>query len=197
MPKRPPHTTNQDGLLTELSDAELLADRHQPAESFALFYRRHVQAVIRFVASRGLPAEAAADVVSDTFLAALTGRARYRPQRESARLWLLAIASRRISDTHRDRSAEARRHERLRNETVVLTQADHDSYAALLATPAVDALDALADLPPTQQQAIRARVLHEQEYADIAAALGLSEPATRQHVSRGLARIRRKLKGTS
>lgn len=197
MPKRSPLMRDQNGFLTELSDAELLADRAQPADSFALFYRRHVQAVIRFAASRSLPAETAADVVSETFLAALTGRASYRPQRESARLWLLAIASRRIADSHRHKNAEVRRQERIQNETIVLTQADHDSYAALLAIPAAEALDALADLPLTQQQAIRARVLEEQDYAEIAAALGLSEPATRQHVSRGLARIRRKLKGTS
>lgn len=177
----------------EQSDADLLSNTSDPAESFAVFYRRHVTALLRFAAGRGLSADSAADVVAETFLAALDGRTRYRPERESARLWLLAIGSRRIADMYRQRSSEGRRDERLRSEAIVLTSVDRDSYAALLGNAGAG-LDALADLPDVQQRAIRARVLEDREYADIADALGLSQPATRQHVSRGLAALRRNLK---
>jgi len=69
------------------SDAQLLSDDGaDPAEAFAVFYRRHVDALIRFAASRGLNADAAADVVAETFLGALKARHRYRPERENARL---------------------------------------------------------------------------------------------------------------
>jgi RNA polymerase sigma-70 factor (ECF subfamily) len=177
-----------------IPDVELLHDTTDAPESFAAFYRRHVTAVIRYVASRGLSAEEAADVVADTFLGALQGRYRYRPEREHARLWLLAIATRRIADLRRRQGSEARRRERLGGEAVVLTQLDRDSYAELFADEDRRALDALADLPALQQHAVRARILGEHDYAEIAEALGLSEPATRQHVSRGLSALRRKLR---
>jgi RNA polymerase sigma factor (sigma-70 family) len=180
--------------LTAWSDSELLRDATDPAESFAVFYRRHVGATIRFAASRRLDADAVADVVADTFMGALTSRHRYEPVQDTARLWLLTIASRRIADVRRRHGQDGRRHQRLKTEAVVLTQADRDAYRHLVES---DGLDALADLPPVQQQAIRARVIEHREYAEIAEALGLSQPATRQHVSRGLARLRNILERNS
>ena len=175
------------------SDGELLEDSTDPGESFAVFYRRHVGALIRFAASRGLDADTAADVVGDTFIGALESRQRYRPERETARLWLLAIAARRIADVRRRHGQERRRFQSLQSEAVVLTQGDRDSYQQLVEGDR-KSLDALSDLPTVQQQAIRARVLEHREYSEIAEALGLSQPATRQHVSRGLSRLRNRLK---
>lgn len=175
--------------LVDLSDFDLLQDSTDPANSFATFYRRHVSGLIRFAASRGLDADAAADVVGDVFIAALRSRNRYRPHHEDARLWLLTIAARRIADQRRKEGRDQRRFERLQSEAIVLSQGDRDSYRRL-SQSAGPSLDALADLPAVQQQAIRARVIECREYADIAEALGLSQPATRQHVSRGLSRLR-------
>lgn len=189
--------SNASSLQDQRSDGDLLSDRSSPADSYAAFYRRHVDAVIRYAASRGLRAEEAADVVSETFLSALAGRHSYRPQRESARFWLLAIASRRIADLHRASNASLRREAKLRTEAIVLTQGDRESYAALLELEADPAADLLAELPSLQQRALRARVLDDREYADIADSLGLSQAATRQHVSRGLSRLRKALKRTS
>lgn len=156
-----------------------------------MFYRRHVVALIRYAARRGLTADEAADVVGETFLNALEGRYRYRPQRDHARVWLLAIATRRANDLHRGRRAEERRNERLASEACVLTQLDRATYDEMLSGRDPELLDALADLPAVQQAAVRARVLEAREYAEIASTLGLSEAATRQHVSRGLNVLRR------
>ena len=51
----------------------------------------------------------------------------------------------------------------------------------------------LAEAPPDQAGALRARVLDEREYEDIAADLRCSEAVVRQRVSRGLGRLRRRL----
>lgn len=177
-------------------DVTLLHDTERPVDAFAVFYRRHVPAVIRFAASRGLDADAAADVVSDTFLAALRGRMRFRPDREGARLWLLSIASRRIADRHRRSALDERRQARLQSEAIVLTQIDRESYDRLLEDGGAG-LDALADLPEQQREVIRARVLEDRDYGDIAEALGLTEVAARQHMSRGLSALRRKLREKS
>lgn len=175
------------------SDVELLHDTEEPAQSFATFYRRHVGAILRFAARRNLDADTAADVVAETFFAALAGRARYRPESDSARLWLLGIAARQAADVHRKRAKELRKEERLRHEAVTITDADRDDYRRLLDDPDEDARNVLGDLPEAQQHAIRARVLEHRDYAEIARDLGLSEPAARQRVSRGLAALRAKL----
>jgi RNA polymerase sigma-70 factor (ECF subfamily) len=178
----------------QASDAELLADSAYPAESFAAFYRRHAAAVLRFAASRGADAETAADVVAETFVAALRQRSRYRADHDSARLWLLGIAVRKLADARRREHRELRRASRVAEHARPLTEADHTSYADLAAR--TDALDALADLPEAERQILLARVVEDQSYTDIARALGLTELATRKRVSRGLARLRTRLERT-
>jgi RNA polymerase sigma factor (sigma-70 family) len=49
----------------------------------------------------------------------------------------------------------------------------------------------LSDLPADQREAVRRRVLAEDDYAAIAADLDCSEAVVRQRVSRGLATLRR------
>jgi DNA-directed RNA polymerase specialized sigma24 family protein len=57
-------------------------------------------------------------------------------------------------------------------------------------------LELLNDLPPSQAAAIRARVLEERDYEEIAAALRTSELVIRKRVSRGLATLRREIEET-
>jgi RNA polymerase sigma factor (sigma-70 family) len=174
------------------TDAELLHDTLDPVESFATFYRRHVDALLRFCAKKGADADTAADVTSDTFLAALGHRATYDATYPDARLWLLQIASRKLIDGHRRTAGDRHRRDRLLAAAPRPTDRDRDAYAQLTEDDG-PALDVLGDLPPAQQAAIRQRVLHDREYADIARDLGVSEQTTRQHVSRGLARLRSRL----
>lgn len=174
------------------SDAQLLHDRDDPAETFAVLYRRHVDAVLRFCASRGVDADTAADVTSDTFLSALRSRHRYDATYPDARLWLLSIASRKLLDRYRRAAGDRHRRDALLAAAPRPTDRDRDAYAAVLEQGG-EALDVLADLPPRQQAAIRERVIGDREYADIARDLGISEQATRQQVSRGLARLRRQI----
>lgn len=174
---------------SQRTDADLLEDRRRPADSFAEFYRRHDQALLRFAASRGCDLHTAADIVAETFCAALSKRYHYKAKYESARLWLLGIAVRKIADLQRDHARQVRRRQQLEIEIGVLTVADYESYSTLL-EPRPAAISALDDLPPLQRDAIRARVLEDRNYHEVAAALGLTEPAARKQVSRGLASLR-------
>jgi RNA polymerase sigma-70 factor (ECF subfamily) len=54
---------------------------------------------------------------------------------------------------------------------------------------------ALAQLSEEQQQAIKAHVVQDRDYADIAAELQCSEAVVRQRVSRGLRTLRTRLAG--
>jgi RNA polymerase sigma factor (sigma-70 family) len=171
------------------SDERLLSDRRRPSDSFALLYRRHVVAVLRFVAACGADADTAADVVSETFAVALSKRYRYRARHPTARLWLLGIAARELAEARRRTARERQYHQRLALEAIRLSPSDRDDYAVMHDSPVtVDAL--LSELPDAQRSAVTARVIGEREYADVARLLGMSEPATRKNVSRGLATLR-------
>ena len=51
----------------------------------------------------------------------------------------------------------------------------------------------LAQLPAVQRDAIRARVLDERSYTEIASEIDCSEAVVRQRVHRGLSRLRERL----
>ena len=55
------------------------------------------------------------------------------------------------------------------------------------------ALAAVGDLPESERAAVRARVVDERPYGEIAAELRCSQSVVRQRVSRGLARVRAQL----
>ncbi|MEV4419168.1 sigma factor [Patulibacter sp. NPDC049589] len=137
------------------TDARLLSERRRPEDAFAAFYRRHNDAVMRYVASRGLDPHAAADVVSATFFAALRARRRYRPQNPTALPWLLTIATSQIADSAR----KDRRDDRLQRRIVAhdpppLTDADTAGYAALVAGEE-PFTKALGRLPDDQRSAVQ------------------------------------------
>jgi RNA polymerase sigma-70 factor, ECF subfamily len=71
-------------------------------------------------------------------------------------------------------------------------RADHESAAPWL-LGAGAALAAVEQLPADQRAAVRARIIEERGYAEIAAGLRCSESVVRQRVSRGLARMRTEL----
>jgi RNA polymerase sigma-70 factor (ECF subfamily) len=53
----------------------------------------------------------------------------------------------------------------------------------------------LVDLSPDQRQAVRAHVVDDQGYTELAGVLRVPEATVRQRVSRGLATMRRGLEG--
>lgn len=89
------------------TDSEILArSRHSP-EAFAELFERHSASVAGFVRRR-VGAEAAEDVLSETFLVAFRRRADFDHSRESARPWLLGIASRVLKKHRADEARQWR-----------------------------------------------------------------------------------------
>ncbi len=157
-------------------------------ESFAIFYRRHVDWVLGFLQRRTHDPELAADLAAETFAAALLARRRYQPRDGHANSWLFRIALNKLTDAQRRGAAEDRARRRLGMERVVPDEDDLRRIERL--GEEVSALGAVAALPAEQRDAIRARVLEEREYSEVAARLGVSEVVARKRVSRGLAALR-------
>jgi RNA polymerase sigma factor (sigma-70 family) len=180
--------------LDQCDDATLLDARERADDAFSIFYRRHVDAVLRLCARRGLRAADAADATAETFLAALEARTRYRPQGDSARAWLFCFAEHKIAERSRRSWRDRRLLDRLALEPIALTERDYADYAELLAAETESiASDALDALPDAQRAAVYARVVSGDEYDAIAQRLHITETLARKRVSRGLAALRARI----
>jgi RNA polymerase sigma factor (sigma-70 family) len=171
------------------SDDELLASRE--LGSFAVFYRRHVEGVLAFFARRTRDAELAADLTAETFAGALVARGRFDPGRGSAPAWLYGIALHKLAHAQRRAGAERRARRRLGMERIELTDADIERIDALGSDTRASTL--VERLAPEQRDAIRAHVIDERPYGEIASSEAVSEAVVRKRVSRGLAAVRQRM----
>src|SRR4051794_41404926 len=95
------------------SDEALLAVARREPAAFAVFYRRHVRALLGYFLRRTRDPELAADLTAETFAAALDGCHRFRPERGPAVGWLYGIARRQLAHAQRRGAGEDRARRRL------------------------------------------------------------------------------------
>jgi RNA polymerase sigma factor (sigma-70 family) len=171
------------------SDEELLSGARSDPAAFGAFYRRYEERMLRYFLSRVGDSEVAADLTAETFAAALAGIGRFRAAKGPAAAWLFGIAHNTLAMSARRGRVEASARRRLGMPPLELTDALIERIDSL----AGPALELVGDLPPEQEQAVRARVIDERDYADIAKDLRCSEAVVRKRVSRGLAQMREEL----
>jgi RNA polymerase sigma-70 factor (ECF subfamily) len=170
-----------------MEDDELLARSSRDPEAFGVFYARHERLVLGYFMRRTREPELAADLAAETFAAALRGAKRFRGDGVPASAWLIGIARNVLSGSLRKARVEDRARRRLGMEPLVLDDELLNRIENM--GTSVDAM--LARLTPEQADAIRARVLDEDDYAVIATRMRCSESVIRQRVSRGLATLRK------
>jgi RNA polymerase sigma-70 factor (ECF subfamily) len=177
------------------SDAELLQATATEVEAFGVFYRRHVDWVLGFLAHRLGDAELAADVTSEVFAAALLSASRYDATKGEPGSWLYGIACHKLSSAVRRGAAERRARRRLGMGPVAVQPNDIEWIESLArAGQGQVALGLLHDLPDDQRRVLTARVLDEREYGDIAAEHAIPPSTVRKRVSRGLAALRAQMR---
>jgi RNA polymerase sigma factor (sigma-70 family) len=171
--------------------AVIESSRHDP-ELFEVVFRRHAGRIHRY-ALRRLGADAADDVVAETFLAAFQQRATYQRDRADAGPWLYGIATHLIG-----------RHRRLEiKQYRVLARSGVDP----LAEPFTDGVDArvsagsasrrlaaaLAKLPAAQRDVLLLVAWGELSYEQAAQALGVPVGTVRSRLSRARGTLRQYL----
>jgi RNA polymerase sigma-70 factor (ECF subfamily) len=170
-------------------DELLLATATGDGAAFAAFYGRHVAEVLAFLVRRVGSEEVAADLAGETFAAALLACGRYRAGEGPASAWLLGIARNKLRESARRGSVEVEARQRLGIPAIAFD--DEDMLRVQdLASVGGEALELLQELPVAQRDAVRARVIDELDYELLALKLGHSQQVVRQHVSRGLRRLR-------
>jgi RNA polymerase sigma-70 factor (ECF subfamily) len=175
---------------SEASDAALLAASRLHPDAFMVFYERYEAAVIGYLLRRTRDTELAVDLASEAFATALAAGDRYRPDRDSAAAWLFTIAQNILTDSVRRGRVEALARRRLGiRDAIAYTDDELERIEATVSQP--DWAERLLErLPSDQRDAVRARVIDEQPYGEIAQAMRTSELVVRQRVSRGLAALR-------
>jgi RNA polymerase sigma-70 factor (ECF subfamily) len=179
---KPRHATDDASLLAATAAGE--------RDAFAAFYRRHLPGVLSVLVSETRDRELAADLAAEVFAAALLGAGRYRSEYPTAMPWLAAIARHKSSDSKRRGRAEERARQRLGIPREPLEDDDLERVDELVSQGAT-VLGLVDQLPQAQRAAVRARVVEEREYPEIAATVGSTEQAVRQRVSRALSWLRK------
>ena len=176
------------------SDGQLLAATQRgDGAAFGVFYRRHLPAVLRRLLAQTGDREVTADLAAEVFATVLVSAHRYRDREDgTAGPWLRGIADNKLRESRRRGRVEDRARRRLGLEPEALTDRDLERVDELAGAPEV--LGLVEGLPERQRLAVRARIIDERDYAEIAAELECSPMVVRQQVSRGLSRLRERLK---
>jgi RNA polymerase sigma-70 factor (ECF subfamily) len=183
---------------SDASDEALLRATRSHPDAFAELYDRYETPLVGYLLRRTGNVEVAVDLASEVFAAALAGAHRYRsaPGR-TATAWLFTIAQNILRDSLRRGQVEARARRRLGIRDAVEYGEDELERIEALVGQSDWATRLLEALPEDQREAVRARVLGERSYPEIARELQTSELVVRKRVSRGLATLRQRLKDTA
>jgi RNA polymerase sigma-70 factor (ECF subfamily) len=147
-------------------------------------FRRHYEAVYRFVRSRA-PRHDAEDLTQEVFVAAVVALGDARVESPPPLQWLYTVARRRLLD-------QARRQRLLPSTPAVdeLGDAAQHAYAPQLAAALAQAVSGLTE---EQRQVVVLKLFEGCTLAEAAARLSTSEAACKMRLARGLAQLRRRL----
>ncbi|MDA0184039.1 RNA polymerase sigma factor [Solirubrobacter phytolaccae] len=173
--------------LDRLSDEELLRRTPREPAAFDQFYLRHERLVLSYLRKRTASSDVAIDLAAETFVAALGSVRRYRAQDGPAVAWLIGIARHKLLRSIKRGQVEERARRKLGAGRLELID-ERLERVDRLGSRSVEEL--LAHLRPREAEAIRARVIEELSYPELAERMQCSTLVARKHVSRGLLTLR-------
>jgi len=168
------------------------------ADDIARLYAAHARGLVAYFARRTFDPQVASELMAETFASAVADRRAFRgADDEAAAGWLYGIARHQLSNWYRRAAVERRMLGKLGLEPPVLSDLEYERVEELAGLDELRARVAslLAELPAEARDALRLRVLDERPYPEVAAALGIAEPAARARVSRALRGLAAELEG--
>jgi RNA polymerase sigma factor (sigma-70 family) len=173
------------------SDAGLAEIATDP-EALEAFYRRHIDAISRFVARRTDDPHMAADLVADVFLAAMDSAHTYRPDRGTEIEWLYGVTRNTLSADRRRAAQEKRLENRIAGRRLL----DTDDVSRIeeridAERPARRVLEAMAGLPESERTVLELVAIDQLSVGEAAAALGIRQGTARVRLHRARQALRR------
>lgn len=161
-------------------------------------YDAYARELLGFFARRTGDPQLAVDLLGDTFLTAFEQRRKCRASSDRERAaWLFRIAANKLTDHYRRRASERRATELFAGELRAVTNSEIAVIQRLAESSehSERVLAAFNGLSEEQREALQLRVIDEQPYPHVSRELGISEPAARARVSRGLRTLLRAIGG--
>lgn len=159
--------------------------------AFEAFYRRHVDAVTRFMARRVADPHTVADLTAETFLAVIDSAHTYRPGRGSETAWLYGIARNVVSAEFRRSARQAALGSRIAGRRLLdeddITRLEDKLDAERAARRALVAFDGL---PDGERAVLELVVVDQLTVAEAAAALGVRQVTARVRLHRARKALR-------
>ncbi|MDM4719174.1 RNA polymerase sigma factor [Micromonospora sp. WMMA1363] len=155
---------------------------------FTVLYDRHAAALYRYAHGR-VGADAADDVVSDTFLAAFRRRHRYDADRPDARPWLFGILTKEVSRHRRREQARYRAMARCGVADVVPDPAELAVAGAAAHALRAPLAQALADLSARDRDVLLLIAWGELSYEETAQAIGIPVGTVRSRLNRARRKV--------
>lgn len=172
------------------TDSEIIRRSIEEPEAFSEIFERHVKPVGGYIRRR-VGQGAVDDVLSETFLVAFRRRASFDVRWESARPWLLGIATKLVKTHRADEARQWRAFEVASAADAVLPEPQHSAADARLdADAALRALaPRIAALSSRDRDTLLLHAWGDLTYEQIADALGVPVGTVRSRLNR----VRRKL----
>ena len=175
-------TTNTSSDIGNLVDRAIDGD----GNAFGRLYDMHVDRVYRHIYYRIGNNTDAEDLTQQAFIKAWQAIGRYKKTASPFLAWLIKISHNLVIDFYRSRKSEKHI-----DFDIVATEPETDpAYLAEAYFNRQEIRKAINKLNRDQQQVILMRFIEDFSYAEIAAALGKSEGATRVILHRGLAKLK-------
>lgn len=173
----------------------LLAARAGDRDAFGDFYVRYREHVVTYFLRRTRNPELAADLTAELFASTLGHVLSKKALPDEPARWLFTVARNLLVDSVRRGHVEAKARQRMQFAVLELDDGDIEEINELAAS--ADRLESLRHhLSEAEWEAVRARVVDEEPYPDLARRLQCSEAVARKRVSRGLTHLRTSLGGT-
>jgi RNA polymerase sigma-70 factor, ECF subfamily len=161
------------------------------------WYAAHGAALYGYLRFHLRSADEADELVAETFLRAVRAADRYRAELGEPRAWLFRIAGNALRDHRRRTRSGARLESRLSVSPAALrdlvSSAPSPDERLLWEEEVATLLAAVAELSERDRELIGLRFGSGMEMAEIAAVLGIREPAVRTRLWRALGRLRERM----
>ncbi|MFJ2028759.1 RNA polymerase sigma factor [Streptosporangium sp. NPDC087985] len=159
--------------------------------AFEAFYRRHVEAVTRFLARRVDDPHTVADLVAEVFVAVLDSAHTYRSGRGNEVGWLYGVARNILSAEWRRVARERRLAGRIGGRRLL----DADDLSRMeerldAESTARRAFEAMAGLPESERAVLELVVVDQLSVGEAAAALGIRQGTARVRLHRARQALR-------
>lgn len=172
-----------------MDDAAVIELSWREPERFALLFDRHAAHIHRYLARR-LGAQAAGDLVGETFLAAFSRRRQYDPARRDARPWLYGIATNLVGQHRRDELRRYRLQQAVPAEPALPCPADRVAARVAAAAVRQQLADAVAALPAADRDVLLLIAWEQLRYDEVAVALGIPVGTVRSRLNRARTKVR-------